>query len=74
MPAPITLQHSLAEIMETWPQTVPFFLKHHMVCVGCQMAKFDTLEEALATYGYPPEPFLRLLNEIARGNRPPSEG
>ncbi len=62
----ITIEDSIEKILTTWPQTIPFFLKHHMICVGCQMSEFDTLEEALANYGIPPEPFLRALNEIVQ--------
>ncbi len=60
----ITIEDSIEKILTTWPQTIPFFLKHHMICVGCQMSEFDTLGEALANYGIPPEPFLHALNEI----------
>ena len=41
----------LKELFDRWPQTIPVFLKHQMICVGCSMSVFDTLAEALANYG-----------------------
>jgi len=60
----ITLDSTIAEIMERWPKTIPVFLEKRMVCVGCHMSKFDTLEDALRNYGYLPEEFLGELNQI----------
>jgi len=64
----ITLDSTIAEIMELHPDTIPVFLEHRMICVGCQMAIFDTLEDALRNYGYPPEQFLGELNQISEAD------
>ncbi len=37
---------SLADIMQTWPGTVAVFLRYHMFCVGCVMARFHTVTDA----------------------------
>ncbi|WP_162787591.1 DUF1858 domain-containing protein [Anaerolinea thermolimosa] len=36
----------VAQIMEHYPQTIAVFLRHHMSCVGCSLAAFDTVAEA----------------------------
>ncbi len=41
----------LKELFDRWPQTIPVFLDHHMICVGCSMSVFDTVGEAMANYG-----------------------
>jgi hybrid cluster-associated redox disulfide protein len=42
---------SLQELFTRWPATMPVFFKRHMICVGCSMAAFDTLEDAVQNYG-----------------------
>lgn len=52
MPAEdLSLQVVLSDLFERWPQTVPVFLRHRMACVGCQLAKFETLAGAIEVYG-----------------------
>ncbi len=62
----ITADLSIATILSTWPQTIPFFIAHHMICVGCQVSELDTLGEALQNYGYPQEEFLQALNALVQ--------
>ena len=40
----------VAEVLDTWPQTIPFFIKHRMDCIGCPMASFCALEEVAQHY------------------------
>jgi hybrid cluster-associated redox disulfide protein len=42
---------TVAEVMARWPQTVPYFFRCRMACVGCPIAPFETLAEATAVYG-----------------------
>jgi len=42
---------SVAEMMERWPQTIPFFFRYRMACVGCPIAPFETLVEVAAVCG-----------------------
>lgn len=60
-----TIDHTVAEIHQRWPGTIPVFLRHHMKCVGCTMAAFETLEDALKIYQIQPEPFLAELRQGA---------
>jgi hybrid cluster-associated redox disulfide protein len=43
----------VADILGSHPQTIRVFLRHHMVCIGCAMANFDTLEDAARNYALP---------------------
>lgn len=38
----LSVEHILAE----WPQTLPVFIRFHMLCIGCPIAPFHTLGEA----------------------------
>ncbi len=60
----ITIQGSttVAEVLDAWPQTVPFFMQHRMDCIGCPVATFCTLEETAQHYGMD---LKELLTELA---------
>jgi hybrid cluster-associated redox disulfide protein len=40
----------LSELMTHWPQTIPVFVRHNMLCVGCLIGPFHTLIDACAEY------------------------
>jgi hybrid cluster-associated redox disulfide protein len=48
------LQHDVASLLAYNPQAVKIFLQHRMACVGCSMAKFETLQDAARIYGMDP--------------------
>ena len=54
----IHLKMSVARLLDRWPEAIPVFLEHRMACVGCSMAKFETLEDAALIYGLNPKEFL----------------
>ncbi|MFD0860523.1 DUF1858 domain-containing protein [Roseovarius aquimarinus] len=41
----------LADLMKYWPQTLPVFIRHGMLCVGCLIAPFHTVLDACVEYG-----------------------
>lgn len=41
----------LEELMRGWPETIPVFLRHKMICVGCMVNPFHTVMDACAEYG-----------------------
>lgn len=52
---------TVAEVLERWPEAIPVFLRHHMACVGCALAAFETLGGAAAIYNIPTGRFLAEL-------------
>jgi hybrid cluster-associated redox disulfide protein len=58
---PLTPQTTVADTLDAFPQTISVFLNHQMICVGCAMAEFDTLEEAAKNYSIPT---IQLLDEL----------
>ena len=41
----------LSDLMGNWPEVIPVFLRHRMLCVGCLINPFHTVEDACAEYG-----------------------
>jgi hybrid cluster-associated redox disulfide protein len=60
----ITPQMTVASLLTNWPQTTRVFLKHRMICVGCDMASFDTLSDVAANYAIPLAQFIDELSLI----------
>mgnify|MGYP001457280509 CR=1 FL=1 len=57
----------MKEIMRRWPGTVRIALKHRLLCVGCPIAAFHTIEDAIREHGIDGEAFRRdILKEIDR--------
>ena len=40
----------ISDLLERHPQLIPVFLRHGMACVGCSMARFETLGAAALVY------------------------
>lgn len=53
-------------LLERWPATVSVFIAHRMACVGCSMARFNTLRDATRIYDLPLEAFLQELEQAIR--------
>jgi hybrid cluster-associated redox disulfide protein len=58
-----TTQLTLAQLLEDWPAAAAVLARRGMSCVGCTMARFETVDEAAAAYGFDPE---ELLVEVRR--------
>lgn len=57
---------SLSELMTRWPQTIPVFVRHRMICVGCLVSPFHTIADACAEYKLDQDAFMaELANAIA---------
>ncbi len=54
----------LGEIMERWPETIPVFLERGMLCVGCLVNPFHTIDDACLEYDLDQIDFLNELNSV----------
>lgn len=52
----------LAYLMALWPRTIPVFMRHRMLCVGCLIGPFHTLSDACTEYGLDQSDLLAELN------------
>ncbi|MEO9898989.1 MAG: DUF1858 domain-containing protein [Paracoccaceae bacterium] len=53
----------LAEMMTHWPETIPVFIRHKMLCVGCLISPFHTIVDACAEYSLDEGDFLAELRD-----------
>jgi len=51
----------VSTILDTWPQTIPVFLRYRADCAGCSMAPFCTLEDVVHYYHIPQDLLLQEL-------------
>lgn len=61
----LTIHITMAELIARWPAAGPALARRGMACVGCSMARFETVQEAAAAYGVDPD---ELLRDVATGN------
>lgn len=60
---------TVSEVLDRFPQTIPVFLEHEMACVGCAMASFETVREAVAIYRLDPDRFVDELLQTIQPTR-----
>lgn len=60
----IDLNTTVAELMKAYPEVIPVFIRHNMMCVGCDMSTFETVQDAARNYGMDSDRFLTDLLEV----------
>ena len=60
-----------AEIVNLYPETVPYLASIGMHCISCQSARFETLQEACSVHGVKCWKVLDQLNAIVTGEAEP---
>ncbi len=61
---PLSTDLVIADVLARWPHTVSVFLRHHMICVGCAMSRFETLEEIASVYDLDVNALVRELQQV----------
>lgn len=62
----ITKEQTIAEVLEKSPKAAEVFFSHGMACLGCAVAKGETLAEAAEVHGIDIEDLLKELNKVAQ--------
>lgn len=44
---------NVAEVLRRWPQTARVFIHRRMACVGCPIARFETVADVAEAYHIP---------------------
>jgi hybrid cluster-associated redox disulfide protein len=60
----LTTDLVIADVLDRWPQTVSVFWRHHMICVGCAMSRFETLGEIATVYDLDLSALMRELRRV----------
>ena len=58
----ITREMTIAEVVQKYPQTIPVFLAHGLMCFGCAVARFENIEQGATAHGIQVEPLMKDLN------------
>jgi hybrid cluster-associated redox disulfide protein len=67
------LEMSIADLIAACPYAGAALARRGMACVGCPMARFESVTEAAAAYGADPIELLRdAIGQAPRYARPPS--
>ena len=58
---------SMDQIMRLWPATIRVVLAHGLLCVGCPIASFHTVDDAVREHGIDGEAFIKALRAAIDG-------
>ncbi|MBX6342703.1 MAG: DUF1858 domain-containing protein [Thermomicrobiaceae bacterium] len=61
----IDARTNLDELVTRYPATAAVFVAHRMHCVGCDIARFETVEDACRIYRIPLDALLAALRRAA---------
>ena len=59
----ITKSMPIGEVVRLYPETIPVFLQHGLMCFGCAVARFENLEQGAMAHGIDVEALVTDLNE-----------
>ncbi len=65
----ISMNMTISEVLDRWPEVIPIFLQHKMACVGCSLADFMTLEDALDIYHLNKENFIEEIKQTIQSQK-----
>lgn len=68
----VDLDMPLSVLMARWPATIPVFLRHKMLCVGCLVGPFHTVVDACHEHGVDQAMFIAALEQAMRLSRAPN--
>ncbi|MDI7277558.1 MAG: DUF1858 domain-containing protein [Anaerolineae bacterium] len=70
----ITRDMAIAEVVQKYPQTVPVFLAHGLMCFGCAIARFENVEQGAKAHGIDVDALMEDLNAAATEQPAESKG
>ncbi len=59
----ITKGMPIGEVVEKYPETIPVFLQHGLMCFGCAVARFEDIEQGALAHGIDADALIKDLNE-----------
>jgi hybrid cluster-associated redox disulfide protein len=63
----------ITDMMRRWPETMSVFISHGMLCVGCMIGPFHSIDDACAEYCLDPETLLAELRAAVSSAAGPAE-
>jgi hybrid cluster-associated redox disulfide protein len=59
---PITKEMPIGDVVQKYPETIPVFLQHGLMCFGCAIARFENVEQGAMAHGINVEALMKDLN------------
>ena len=59
----------LKDLMARWPDTIPVFIWHRMLCVSCPISPFHRVTDACAEWSRDQDSFTRALTRAVTPSR-----
>ena len=66
MPPIVDAKAPVSVVMGLQPATIRVFLRHHMLCVGCPVARLHSLEDACSAHGLDLDTIVAEIERISR--------
>ena len=60
----ITKDMPVGQVVEKYPETVPVFLQHGLMCLGCAVARFENIEQGATAHGINVDALIKDLNAM----------
>ena len=58
----ITKNMPIGEVVQKYPEAIPVFLQHGLMCFGCAVARFENIEQGAIAHGIDAEALIKDLN------------
>lgn len=62
----ITKEQTLGEVVLKHPETIETFFKFGLHCIGCGMARLETIEQGCMAHGIDPDKLVKELNNAIK--------
>lgn len=66
----ITKDMPIGQVVEKYPQSIPVFLAHGLMCFGCAIARFENIEQGASAHGIDVD---ALINDLNKAISEPAE-
>ena len=60
----ITKDMPIGQVVEKYPEAVPVFLQHGLMCLGCAVARFENIEQGATAHGINVDALIKDLNAM----------
>jgi len=58
----ITKDMPIGQVVQKYPETIPVFLQHGLMCFGCAVARFENIEQGALAHGIDVQALITDLN------------
>jgi len=60
----ITKDMPIGDVLKQYPQTLHVFLSHGLMCVGCAIARFESIRQGATAHGIDVDVLVEDLNQV----------